>query len=448
MNGTRLATVLIAAAVSGAALGAPETPAAAAPDVRQMRSAEVRGILDGQTVRLKNGVYVGPPFVKGGASRPRVELLGAWTAAGDMDGKTGDERAVLLSEESGGSGVHVFLAVFGARDGKLENLGTALVGDRVKPKGMALERRTIVLDLVEAGPADPACCPTQASRRSYRLGPGGLVELPDVPFDLIHGQIVMRVAIGAVSGLHVLLDTGTNPSVIDFETSARLGLPAGIRSSGEASGTGDGRAETHASRIAGLRVGTAEIPPMDAVATDLSQASRRLGLEIAGILGYDFFLGRIVEIDYPRRRVRLHPDAPAYPETALVAPLRTQGAGRAPLLENLVKIDGKSIPVTLDTGSSFGLEVYPNARAVLGNGPWASLGRMGHVVGSQGEAGVRHVNVDSIAVGPFVLATRDLVLSRGEGEKGPRMGNLGNPCLDSFVLTLDDVNRRVVLARR
>ena len=143
----------------------------AAPTFEQLSCAKVRGIYGGKTIQLKDGVYEGEPFVAGGASRPRVMLLGRLTATANLDNQPGDERVALLAESSGGSGENIFLAVFGEQDGNVVNLGTALVGDRVRLRRLDIDGRTMLLDVVEAGPGEPMCCPTQLARTSYRLEP-------------------------------------------------------------------------------------------------------------------------------------------------------------------------------------------------------------------------------------------------------------------------------------
>jgi predicted aspartyl protease len=438
-----IAWILAISPVTFAAEKPATTPPPPAPTVKQVRRAEVNGILEREPVKLIDGAYEGAPFAVGGAERPRVALLDGWAAAGNLDDKPGDERVALLASSSGGTGTNLYLAVFAMRDRKLTNLGTVRVGDRVVPRGVSISGRTIELDVVEGDAGDPLCCPTRSVRRSYRLEPEGLRQLADISFELVHSQIVLSVTIGRIAGLHVLLDTGTDPSVVDLETAARLGLPVEAEASGEADGTGDGRNAVHPAKIAGLRIGSEEIPPIDALAMDLSAASRRLGVEIAGILGYSFLNGRIVEIDYPRRSLRLLPEAPAYARTALVAQLLTESHARSPLLTQLVRVNGKPLPVTLDTGSSFNLELFPKARTILGPALWETHGRVGHVVGAKGNASVRHVDADSIEIGGLALDSRDLVLSAGSGETGARAGNLGNEGLRSFVLTLDYRNGRI-----
>ncbi len=168
------------------------TTAATAPTLEQLRGAKVRGIYKGKTVQIKNGVYEGASFVAGGASHPRVELLSKMTATGNLDNLPGEERVALLAESSGGSGTDLFLAVFGLRGGKVENLGTVRVGDRVQLRVLNIMDRTIVLDVVEGGPNDPACCPTQAARLTYALENGALKKQ--------HAEVVGKLSVALLAG--------------------------------------------------------------------------------------------------------------------------------------------------------------------------------------------------------------------------------------------------------
>jgi heat shock protein HslJ len=136
---------------------------------------EYSGIYD-YAVRLTDGRYEGEPFVAGGASRPTVTLVERLSLEGDLDGDGQPERVLLLSENSGGSGVNLYLAVVTLRGGMAVNTGTAFVGNRVQVRDLEIVDRAIVLDVVQAGPADAMCCPTQMAQRRYKLGAGGLSE--------------------------------------------------------------------------------------------------------------------------------------------------------------------------------------------------------------------------------------------------------------------------------
>ena len=161
-----IATAVVPAAVSAAScrLHDPNT----------LRNIAYRGIYD-NAVTLQDGVYEGKPFVPGGASRPRVELLDMTPVLHEMDGDGIDDAVVLLAESSGGSGVFTFLAVVACRDGRAVNVGTTGLGNRVMIRSMAGRDGAIVVEIVAAGPGEPLCCPTRKVRNAYRLRDGKLL---------------------------------------------------------------------------------------------------------------------------------------------------------------------------------------------------------------------------------------------------------------------------------
>jgi heat shock protein HslJ len=146
------------------------------PTLEQVKSATVSGVF-AQPVTLANGVYEGAPAESGAASRPRLTLWLPTFHTGDVDGEIGNEAVVLLSSTDGGSGEFVHVAVFGMRDGALANLGSAPVGDRARLQNVWLERGKIVMDVVEAGPQEPACCGTQVARKTFAMAGGALKQL-------------------------------------------------------------------------------------------------------------------------------------------------------------------------------------------------------------------------------------------------------------------------------
>jgi len=142
----------------------------------ELRNATYQGIYD-TPVTLDDGAWEGEPFVPGGALRPRLNLARGLRLADDLDGDGSEEAVVLLSESSGGSGTHGYLAVVGRRGEGLVNLGTGLVGDRVQIRSARISGRRIELDVVQAGPGDAACCPSQKATRAWALGADGLQEV-------------------------------------------------------------------------------------------------------------------------------------------------------------------------------------------------------------------------------------------------------------------------------
>jgi len=145
-----------------------------APRFEAVANATYHGIYE-TPVRLGNGRFEGEPFAAGGVSRPTVQLIGGVLETGDLDGDGTDEAVVLLVENSGGTGSFIYLAALGRRGEEVVNLGTSLVGDRVQIRSLRVEGEEIELEVVQRGPDDAACCPSQKATRVWALD-GGLVE--------------------------------------------------------------------------------------------------------------------------------------------------------------------------------------------------------------------------------------------------------------------------------
>lgn len=148
---------------------------APSPSMDELANAVFTGIQDA-AVQLVDGRWEGEPFVEGGASAPVVGLVQGFHLNGDLTGDGLEETAVILWTSSGGSGTFDYLAVAGRRDGMVANLGTAELGDRVQVRQGRIADGKIELDVIQAGPEDAACCPTEMATRTWEMGSDGLVE--------------------------------------------------------------------------------------------------------------------------------------------------------------------------------------------------------------------------------------------------------------------------------
>jgi heat shock protein HslJ len=154
------------AALGGCAFFRGSPPPTPAPTRVQIENLTYSRILE-QPVTLQDGAYAGAPLVD--EARPAVLLWNDLIAFGDLDGAAGDEAVVLLSSSAGAGGERIYLAVVGVRDGQPVNLGTLLIGDRVKVRSLAVADGRIALEFVKAGEGDAACCPSQLTRGTYEL---------------------------------------------------------------------------------------------------------------------------------------------------------------------------------------------------------------------------------------------------------------------------------------
>jgi hypothetical protein len=140
-----------------------------------LRNATYQGIY-AEPVQLTDGKYEGEPFVEGGASRPTVTFVDPFNALGDLNGDGLEDAAVALAENSGGSGVFLYLAAVVDQNGTPANVATQLLGDRVEIKSVAIDGGEIAIDMVTQGPNDPFCCPSLEVTLRYRLEGERLVE--------------------------------------------------------------------------------------------------------------------------------------------------------------------------------------------------------------------------------------------------------------------------------
>ncbi len=169
------ALVLLLGSTSTFGQGQNEGEGVESPTLIVAAGATYRGIYE-EPVQLQGGVYVGPPFAPGAASRPRVELIRDFLMTGDLNGDGNEEAIVLLSESSGGSGTQLYLAVLGRSDDEVVNLGTALVGDRIQVQAARVSDGNVELDVIQAGPDDAACCPSEKATRKWTLKKDDLKE--------------------------------------------------------------------------------------------------------------------------------------------------------------------------------------------------------------------------------------------------------------------------------
>ena len=146
-----------------------------APSLNDIGNAAVFGIHD-QAFTLTGGAWGGDPYDSGGASRPTAGLADDVYITGDLDSDGDEEAAVVVWETSGGTGSYSYIAVFDWRDGEVKNIGTSLIGDRVTVDSAQIVGQWIVLTILQQGPMDPACCPSQKATRHWHMTDDGLQE--------------------------------------------------------------------------------------------------------------------------------------------------------------------------------------------------------------------------------------------------------------------------------
>ena len=83
---------------------------------------------------------------------------------------------MVLVTDPGGSGTFYDLAVVMEEDGQPVNVATHSLGDRVEIQALSIVGNEIIVEMVNQGPDDPMCCPTQQVVQTYALEGDQLVQ--------------------------------------------------------------------------------------------------------------------------------------------------------------------------------------------------------------------------------------------------------------------------------
>jgi Aspartyl protease len=265
----------------------------------------------------------------------------------------------------------------------------------------------------------------------------GLTRLPLSPPE----ELICCIAAGPGGyPLHVLIDTGTDPSAVDAELARRLALRTG--GSGLGQGAASDAVQFTEAVLPWLRLGDLVIRDLFAPALDLGG----LPFQVDVVLGYNVLRQVALRIDYQRRLLTLaHPDlGTPYGVGATALPLVF--FEHFPAVSDL-EVEGRRIPLaTVDTGSNAALTVGPDLAGVLGLLPDAADVTLGRGAGFGGTSEVVRRRCRQLRLGPFDLGAVDLDAHLGAGGDFGRTGraNIGNRLLARFAAVSLDYQRGTI----
>lgn len=130
-------------------------------------------LIEGDTVTLSNGAR-SQPAGPGSHTMHKTKLIEGAQVCGEFDGQP--VAVVLLSDDPGGSGGYFYLAAV-PTDG--QSFPAVLLGDRVLPKSVVIEKNLIVVTYLDhAADAPMAAPPSVNTVRRFGLQHGHLVDQP------------------------------------------------------------------------------------------------------------------------------------------------------------------------------------------------------------------------------------------------------------------------------
>ena len=247
----------------------------------------------------------------------------------------------------------------------------------------------------------------------------------EIPFEFVDGYILVHARVNA-HPVTLLVDSGASASVLSLSSARRLHVPLGdplpvdgVNAGAVAFQIGPITAEAHGLALSQMTL-----------ATDLSNAAQLCSVPVDGLIGADFFKGRMLQIDYASQRLRLLDKVDAGGQSL---PLRAMNG----VLCLPVSVNGSRPRWTrLDTGCNDALHwVVPR----LTEAPEPRGVSIGFITNTDDETLV------SVGLGRLALQSVAVTL-HGRAIFPHEAGLLGSEILSQYRVTIDAVHGRIWLA--
>lgn len=161
-----------------------------------------------------------------------------------------------------------------------------------------------------------------------------------IPFRLYNGNlIVVKATIGTVRNVNMILDTGTNPSIISKELASQLK----ISERSESIETLNGTIQVKSLILPDIQLGSFHAASLRVLVQDFATMESNLGMSIGGVVGLDILSAGPFTIDYERKSVTL----------GSAATLRNAVpfSSTEPFLTVRTTVDGQQVRLLLDSGT-------------------------------------------------------------------------------------------------
>ena len=277
------------------------------------------------------------------------------------------------------------------------------------------------------------------------------LPLADLPFESPDGRIWLRATVKG-KPIAALLDTGASESVVDLPVAGRARRRGSRLFSGYGAESARGwRVEGMVARLVGstIDIGLDHALSM----AGFGPKERRP----SAILGYDFLVWYVVEIDYARSRVRV------YDRASYTAPPGYQ-AVPMPFVDRLPTVDGplfakglegRSLSMMLDTGSPSGVSLtYRTTKREKLEARYPDRGADGAMGGVGGARRVRPIGTVEGCLGALPFSAPGRLLVEGVSARRPSGLDyeydaiLGNEALRGFDLVFDYYRGKLYVRRK
>jgi predicted aspartyl protease len=212
-------------------------------------------------------------------------------------------------------------------------------------------------------------------------------DVQEVPFKLYMNHIV--VAVGSLGGQelrNLVIDTGTNPTIVDYRTAKELGLEPVAQSNGSTTVI-DGLVPTYYSVLPNMDLGAIHCESMQVAVADLSWLREQAGVRADAVIGLDALAHANFEINYDSRKIRF--GAIRLPRSAV--PMSED----ARLLTVPAKLNGFASRLMIDTGGS---SLILFAKQMPRTMSWRDLGKI-KLSNLAGQSDLEKIQLDELSIG-------------------------------------------------
>jgi len=247
----------------------------------------------------------------------------------------------------------------------------------------------------------------------------------DIPFDFVDGYILVHACVNA-HPVTLLLDSGASSPVLSLKAARLLHLALGrpVPVDGVNAGATAFEISPTTPTAQGVPLGRF------ALAIDLRNAAQLCSKPVDGLIGADFFKGRVTQIDFARQRLRLLDAAP--PRGTSLPLTAKNGVFCLPVAVN----GSKPRWTRLDTGCNDALHWVVPRMAVTGKPRGVSIGFM---------TDTDDETLVSVRLGPLRLPHVETAL-HGSAIFPGEAGLLGTEVLSQYQVTIDGRNDMIHLA--
>ncbi len=270
----------------------------------------------------------------------------------------------------------------------------------------------------------------------------------EVPFSIENGHVIVQARIKNSVPVEVLVSTGRQHSSIDIGLTKKYGLQEGY--AGEPPVTGHNDRVYFFSVVPDVRVGEVKVSSLSMRLVSLSEISKAVGREIFGVIGADFFKGRVVQFDFNKKVLRFLSQSASDASknkkagTDKNGPIVLRMTGDTDQYENItvpvvedVSFDGKRVKVLLDTGALMAVGISSSSAKKLGFTSPPEKSAPG-----SGKIGSVHLAAYELTDVPVVISSKGTTLDQELSGHGIV---LGIAILKNFVVTFDFRSKIVVI---